>query len=161
VGFTALVIAIRLVVPASAPDSTIAAAQRVATTILRTAGVQPFWVACLPHTPCLHLQVLDKTIALHADTAGYTVTDYAVVSYPAAAVVAESCGESTAVVLGAAMAHELGHLLLPPPSHSQAGIMSPRLTCRELKQAARGELRFTPDQVRALQSDSHHLFTVK
>jgi hypothetical protein len=155
VGFTALVIAIQLVVPASAPESTVAAARQVATDILQTAGIQPVWADCRVRTPCLHLQILAKTIPLHGDTAGYTVTDYAVVSYPAAAAAAMSCGESVAVVLGAAMAHELGHLLLPPPSHSPTGIMSPRLTCRELTLAARGELRFTPDQVRTLRFAKH------
>ena len=143
-------IAIQLVVPGSAPESTVAAAQQVATTILQTAGIQPLWTACVPHARCLHLQVLNKIISMHADTAGYTVAGYAVVSYPEAEVVAAACDESTAVVLGAAMAHELGHLLLPSPSHTASGVMSPRLTCRELKQAARGELHFTAEQVRAL-----------
>jgi hypothetical protein len=150
------VIAIHLVVPASVPDSTIAAAEQVATTILQTAGIQPVWVACRANLPCLHLQVVDKTIPIHGDTTGYTTVDYAVVSYPAATTAAASCGESAAVVLGAAMAHEIGHLLLPPPSHSARGVMSPRLTCAELRLAARGELRFTPEQVRAL-----HRFTGK
>jgi len=152
-GFTALVIAIQLVTPASVPQSTVAAAEQVATTILQTSGVQPFWVGCRAKTLCLHLQILDKAIPLHGDTAGYTVADYAVVSYPQATAAAASCGEPVAVVLGAAMAHELGHLLLPPPSHSATGIMSPRLSCHELTLAARGELRFTPDQVRAIRNE--------
>jgi hypothetical protein len=156
VGFTALVIAIQLVVPASVPSSTVAGAKVVATTILQTAGVQPLWAPCRREIRCLHLQVLETMIAIHGDTAGYTITNYAVVSYPAAAAAASSCGEAPSVVLGAAMAHELGHLLLPPPSHSGTGVMSPRLGCRELGLAARGELRFTPDQGRAL-----HLLTVK
>jgi len=156
VGFTALVIAIHLVVPASAPEGVLAAAREAATTILRSAGIQPIWAPCRPGTRCLHLQVLDRRIASHGDTTGYTVADYAVVSYPTAEAAAESCGEPPGIVLGAAMAHELGHLLLPSPSHSTTGVMSPRLGCAELRLAARGELRFTPDQVRAL-----HLLTVK
>jgi hypothetical protein len=155
VGFTALVIAIHLVVPATVPESTVAVAQQVATAILQSAGIQPFWVPCRRNTPCLHLQVLDKNIPVHGDTTGYTVAGYAVVSYPAATTAAASCGESAAVVLGAAMAHELGHLLLPAPSHSATGVMSPRLTCRELKLAARGELRFTSDQIRAIRNASN------
>jgi len=150
------VIAIHLVVPASVSPKTVAAAREVATTILRGAGVQPVWGRCRPGARCLHLQVLDTAIAIHGDTAGYTVAGYAVVSYPAATAAASSCGEIPEVVLGAAIAHELGHLLLPPPSHSETGVMSPRLGCRELRLAARGELRFTADQVHAL-----HLLSVK
>jgi hypothetical protein len=47
----------------------------------------------------------------------------------------------SAVLLGAAMAHEIGHLLFGP-SHAYAGVMSPRLGAKEMALAGRGELRF-------------------
>jgi hypothetical protein len=51
-------------------------------------------------------------------------------------------------VLGHAVAHELGHLLLGSNSHSRSGIMSGRWSSEELKRAAKGDLLFTPEQAR-------------
>jgi hypothetical protein len=150
-GLSAVVIAIHLVVPASVPEAAVAAAREVATTILQSAGVQPVWGGADVAAPLtLRLQVLDGRLALPGDAAGYTIRDYAVVSYAASESAAGWCGQAVAVVLGATMAHEIGHLLLPPPSHSASGVMSPRLTCRDLRLASRGELRFTGDEVRAI-----------
>jgi len=57
------------------------------------------------------------------------------------------------VLLGYTMAHELGHLLLPPNSHSNSGVMRASL---DLERAAARRLRFTPGQgvliVRRLES---------
>jgi hypothetical protein len=51
-----------------------------------------------------------------------------------------------AILLGYAMAHEIGHLLLGPEAHSSKGIMSPAWSKTELDQAQTGELNFTPAQ---------------
>jgi hypothetical protein len=51
------------------------------------------------------------------------------------------------VILGYAIAHELGHLLLPPNSHSVGGIMRASL---DMKLAAAQRLRFTGDQGRLI-----------
>jgi hypothetical protein len=53
-------------------------------------------------------------------------------------------------VLGAAMAHELGHLLLDSHAHSHDGVMAERLRPAELIRAARGELRFDDQQAEAI-----------
>jgi predicted Zn-dependent protease len=47
------------------------------------------------------------------------------------------------VLLGYAIAHELGHLLLPPNSHSTEGVMRPSIN---LEQASAKRLRFTSRQ---------------
>ncbi len=47
------------------------------------------------------------------------------------------------VVLGHAITHELGHLLLGAKSHAGYGIMSAQWTPRELALAARGQLLFS------------------
>ncbi len=49
-------------------------------------------------------------------------------------------------VLGIAIAHELGHVMLPPPSHSSAGIMQPSWDGDDLRQAAGGDVAFTNQQ---------------
>jgi hypothetical protein len=47
------------------------------------------------------------------------------------------------VMLGYVIAHELGHLLLPPNSHSVAGVMRGMI---DLQLASARHLRFTPEQ---------------
>lgn len=59
-------------------------------------------------------------------------------------------GPFASQVLGDAMAHEMGHLLLGP-GHSPQGIMKDHWTTRDLQLASRGKLRFSPEQVRWLQ----------
>ena len=49
-------------------------------------------------------------------------------------------------LLGNVMAHELGHLLLGPNSHSRAGVMRAHWQEEELQQLSRGNLRFTDEQ---------------
>ena len=56
------------------------------------------------------------------------------------------------VILGAVMAHELGHLLLPFDSHSEAGLMRPLLDGSDFKRADRGELLFTAAQAEQIRS---------
>jgi len=58
-------------------------------------------------------------------------------------------------ILGHAMAHEIGHLLLGP-SHSPAGIMRAEWTRKDLESAARNELSFTPQQMELLRASVYH-----
>jgi hypothetical protein len=51
-----------------------------------------------------------------------------------------------AVLLGHVMAHELGHLLLGPDSHTSNGIMSPHWNGNQLQEVVRTNLRFEPEQ---------------
>ena len=53
------------------------------------------------------------------------------------------------IVLGHALAHELGHLLIPGDAHGN-GIMRPNWGYGEWQQALEGTLLFTPDQARVL-----------
>lgn len=55
-------------------------------------------------------------------------------------------------VLGCAMAHELGHLLLGS-EHSSEGIMRPAWNSKDVRSAAREELRFTARQRKALREE--------
>jgi hypothetical protein len=57
---------------------------------------------------------------------------------------------SIAQLLGAVCAHELGHLLLGPHSHSLVGIMQPIWRQEVLHRIAMGNLTFTPDQQRMM-----------
>jgi hypothetical protein len=59
-------------------------------------------------------------------------------------------GGATAPLLGNAIAHELGHLLLGSNAHSSTGIMQAHWNRELLKLANRGLLRFTPEQAALL-----------
>ncbi len=62
-----------------------------------------------------------------------------------------SRGGSAAPILGNAIAHELGHLLLGPKAHSPTGIMTPHWS-RSFPNASPDSLQFTPDQAERLRT---------
>jgi hypothetical protein len=62
---------------------------------------------------------------------------------------------AVAVVLGHAIAHEIGHLLLAP-GHSDRGIMRADWTKDDVIRASRGALRFTADQSAKLRRAATH-----
>jgi hypothetical protein len=84
------------------------------------------------------------------DAAGFAVltpgdSGYAAISYVAVEQTANSLGADPGDLLGAAIAHEVGHLLLGP-AHSQTGIMRAHFGAREMEMVGRGELLFDADQ---------------
>jgi hypothetical protein len=66
--------------------------------------------------------------------------------------VARARGVAHARVLAYAMAHEMGHLLLPYPSHAVTGIMHADWSGDELRDIAEGVLRFAPAQATAIRA---------
>lgn len=56
-------------------------------------------------------------------------------------------------ILGLAMAHELGHLLLPFHSHSRKGIMRAQWNRQDFQLAAHGNLGFTPKQAELVRGE--------
>lgn len=60
---------------------------------------------------------------------------------------------TAAQILGAMMAHELGHILLNLPSHSESGIMRGDWDLQQLSDAAFGFLLFTRQQTEVIQAD--------
>jgi hypothetical protein len=63
---------------------------------------------------------------------------------------ADRTGMSLHQVLGHAMAHELGHLLLGSNSHSGWGLMRAVWNNRDMQRAAKGDLLFTSEQAEAI-----------
>jgi len=57
---------------------------------------------------------------------------------------------SEATFIALVIAHEVGHLLLPPDSHSRRGVMSKNITLDGLRRAIDQTLVFSPDQSRAM-----------
>lgn len=58
-----------------------------------------------------------------------------------------------AQILGNMMAHEIGHLLLNLPSHSDSGIMRGNWDLKDLQDVAFGSLLFTPAQAAVLREE--------
>jgi hypothetical protein len=71
----------------------------------------------------------------------------AYVFYRRVQVEAERYEVSTSLVLACAIAHELGHLLLPVRAHTPTGLMRACWSRDEFQRAEQGQLRFLPDDV--------------
>jgi len=61
---------------------------------------------------------------------------------------------SLAQVLGHAMAHEVGHLLLGSNSHSSRGIMRAIWSAADIQRMTKGDLLFTSEEVGVLRSNA-------
>jgi hypothetical protein len=57
----------------------------------------------------------------------------------------------TGIILGHAIAHELGHLLMPDAAHSNSGIMSAEWAYKQVADAVAGKLLFQPAEARRIQ----------
>ena len=75
--------------------------------------------------------------------------NYAAVCWPGVRETAHGLAVEAWIVLGATIAHELGHVLLQSKTHS-SGVMSYRLDLPQVRAAGRGELRFAPSDARRL-----------
>ena len=152
-------LAIRILNSARVPRAILLDAETLAAHIFHEAGVEIAWADTGPADFWLHL-LKDKPRRLAPDTAGFTVlmppgaatASYAGISY--AVVTQQAAGLHAAVseLLGAAIAHEIGHLILGPNSHAPGGIMAPRFRAREISLAGRGVLLFDSAQAKALRS---------
>jgi hypothetical protein len=156
-------VTIRLTVANPVPANVLTQAQNFAATALSHAGMPVTWTLCPCDTPPgptdFPVQILDRQPSSRSrDAAGFAVTHpgagaYAAVSYPQVLAAADQCDQPPFLVLGATIAHEIGHLLLGPKAHSPRGIMSARIGCDELRLASRGELRFERSEAQRLRSE--------
>jgi hypothetical protein len=129
------------------PAKTVSHAESIATFILAQAGVSVLWNA--PggfYVRIMNSQPRNRS----AGAAGFAVltpgdSGYAAISYPTVEQAATGLGADPADLLGAAIAHEVGHLLLGP-AHSQTGVMRAHFRGREIEMAGRGELLFDAGQ---------------
>jgi len=122
---------------------TLARAQNVTSQIFAASGIELQWTQTPIEGRRVRLTIVShrlKNLPKHA--VGYaTLTppggeNYAIVSLPAVEEVAQSEDVALEIVLGASLAHEIGHVLLRSSAHSPAGVMLPRFTRRELRLAA-------------------------
>jgi hypothetical protein len=155
------------------PSSTLERAEAEAGRVLREVGIEVLWLNCPQEMSqeaslgrCseasfpshLHLRILRASHDLKVSTLGvsFSAEDgrgcYADLFYEPIRQLQEETHVSPSVILGHAMAHELGHLLLGTNSHSPSGLMRAHWTREDLANASKGNLRFSKEQCLALRN---------
>jgi hypothetical protein len=134
--------------------------------ILKSACVELLWVPCSPVSrsnmaPCtapagaleLHILSTPLTNDFHVDTMGIAILsqdsgDRAAVFGSRVRETAERNAGLAGVkeIMGAVMAHEIGHLLLHSNSHSNEGVMRADFRETDLIRAVQRQLIFTPEE---------------
>ena len=84
---------------------------------------------------------------------GYTTGNMVTVSLERARMASAGYPASVPEVLGCTIAHELGHILLGPNSHSVPGMMRPYWDITELQEAAQHFLLFDAKQAAQLRAE--------
>jgi len=150
---------------ASVATQILAAAEGDATRIFREAGVAPSRLncplsileaqanpICIEACPAsrLAVRIISEIAANLANTSvGVALTEggiYATIFYPRVNKYAQEGIASHSQILGHAIAHEMGHLLLGPAPHTRFGIMHGEWTAADLQGMAMGAFHFSPQQ---------------
>ena len=142
-------------------------AEREASRVFRRANIDIIWLQCHQDSPqqtafgrCseasypahLHLRVVMRSHGAKESIMGMAFQSgdgkgcYADLFQERALALQEESHVDAAIILGHAMAHELGHLLLGTNSHSRDGLMRAHWEPGDLAQAAKGNLLFSPEQ---------------
>jgi hypothetical protein len=134
----------------NAPPEILASAKQVVSDVYRAIGVAIEWsgagCAADEHSLTLNMIARDASgLSVTNETLGFAEpgTSVATILYDRIVVFARRFHVKRDVLLGYAMAHELGHLLLPPNSHSTEGVMRSVINMEE---ASAKRLRFTKAQ---------------
>jgi len=148
-------------------------AEAEAAYVMSRAGVEIAWVDCSDSsrsghdercrplfdsmTLCVRL-VSDSRHRLPNEVLGFALLQpppqqgvYATVFYSRVAAAAMDFGVDAYEVLGCAMAHEVGHLLLGSESHTTTGLMRPQWSRKDFLDAAQRSLRFSRRESAQLQ----------
>src|SRR5262249_47391235 len=115
-----------------------------------TEGAQVIRVILLPYeTGVLH-HAPDTVMGVAVSTDDRTRAAY--VFYRRVQAEADRYATSTIQVLACAIAHEIGHLLMPNVPHSSIGLMRARWYRDDFSRADQGQLRFLPEQIAAIRA---------
>jgi hypothetical protein len=150
---------------ASVAPQTVTAAENEATRIFRETGVAVLWLNCplslseakanpICIDPCppsrFAVRIILETPADLAKTSlGVALSEtgiYATIFYKHVEDYARERIATDSQILGHAIAHEMGHLLLGPVPHSRFGIMRGGWTAEDLRSITMGALLFSPHQ---------------
>jgi hypothetical protein len=144
---------------ADAPRSLVRAAQAEVTRVYGDIGVHVDWAEPLSSRasdqPAIRVVLLayetgdlrrSPSIVMGAAVPTPEGTRVAYVFYRRVRAEAERHAVSGALVLACAIAHELGHVLLPLREHSPAGLMRACWNRDDFQRAEQGRLRFSADE---------------
>lgn len=153
---------------AAVPENVLAGAQGEVARIFSHADVRIEWLYC-PGTPGASFPshppgtIILRIVSTDLDFVGATAMGYALLpeGEPGNATVSfrrvqrsvarqTTSAASLERVLGHAMAHELGHVLLGPNAHSDLGLMLPNWDARNFDDMSKGRLNFTGEQARRI-----------
>ena len=165
-------ITIRVANETSADGRSMALARKEAVRIFAQAGIDLVWLDCVSgyadygnDDPCHHLRgavefwvriVSRRPPATTVDVIGFSDLDKetgdgsAGVYYPAAVDLAKRCQARAAEVLGAAIAHEVGHLIMGANAHSSVGVMQASWGRAQCLLIETSDLNFTAEQAKRL-----------
>jgi len=164
---------------AAVSRGTLLGAERESSRIFREAGVEVAWLDCPTshaeeekYSACaapmgamaVDLRVVPTSMAerlrSNGEEAGMALASAraggasaAWVFYQRVEELAESEVASPSQILGHAIAHEIGHVLLGPNSHSRTGIMRGNWDRGYLQEASQGQLLFTRDQAERIRAE--------
>jgi hypothetical protein len=140
----------------------LARAKTEVTRIFGEAGVGVSWMnpSAVEPAGAFAMQLLIRPRAINGDRSimGTAIGDMhetggsAFVYYDRVVRAAHESEQDVARLLAYAMAHEMGHLLLPSPAHATSGIMRPEWDGDDLRHIASGLLQFTAVQANAIRA---------
>jgi hypothetical protein len=168
-----LIIRVRVYNYAGTPSTMLAEAEREASRILGEAGLRSAWLDCpivpatdIPQNPCpepieaveVRLRILSVPVrnSLHDTAYGFAIAPALASVYSESALrfARNDEGELEApIVLGCAIAHEIGHLLLGSNSHSVSGVMCAHWERKHIRQALMGAMLFSPAEAKLIQAE--------
>jgi hypothetical protein len=147
---------------ARVPNDTLTRAQTDVARIYSEAGVDVTWMESATVRPVgmftIRLLIRRHAIGAPGPVMGTAIGDpqetngSAFVFYQQVLNTAHRGEQDVARVLAYAMAHEMGHLILPSPAHSSSGIMRANWDGDDLQHIADGSLAFSPGQARLMQA---------
>jgi hypothetical protein len=154
-------------------EAILVGAEREADRILEKAAVKSYWVSCETedaarsgHKRCrepmettsFELQIVmsqpPQKTAANSEFGFAVMPSFATVRYDRIAQLTtfDDPRFEASVLLGCVIAHELGHLLLGPNSHSRKGIMLAPWNREQIYQAMRGRLSFSEEEAHRIRS---------
>ncbi len=154
----------------------LARAEKDAAWVFREAGVETVWTDCSPvieelpsctgplNPATLILRILERPkpspLGLPQDALGYALPStgnskatYATVFFEPMVYLAQYTRFSQSEILGYAITHEIGHLLLAKMSHSSTGIMRAQWNREDLQHTTLARELFTPEQAERIRAD--------
>jgi hypothetical protein len=123
------------------------------TNVLEHLGPTGFVLKILPKSMTEHLQIRDAALGYSIPCPEDGSACIANILYHRVQDLAQGENVSLSQTLGLAIVHEIGHLLLRSNAHSAAGVMQPRWRGKDLQQASKGLLLFTPEQAEFVRAE--------